>query len=59
MSDAMQAETITIAGNDGDEIEAYLARRAPSPATPRRRPGRRAVCPTHSAWATWRAPSPT
>jgi len=26
MSDAMQAETITIAGNDGDEIEAYLAR---------------------------------
>ncbi|GLY67252.1 dienelactone hydrolase family protein [Amycolatopsis taiwanensis] len=26
MSDAMQAETITIAGHDGDQIEAYLAR---------------------------------
>jgi carboxymethylenebutenolidase len=26
MSDAMQAETITIAGHGGDEIEAYLAR---------------------------------
>lgn len=26
MSDAMQAETITIAGHDGDDIEAYLAR---------------------------------
>ena len=26
MSDAMQAQTITIAGHGGDEIEAYLAR---------------------------------